>query len=199
VPVGLVMSVQPAIDIDHERVTMTLRPTISRVVDHVDDPSIGLNAAQAGITDPVQSQIPVLAVREMDSVIRLRSGEVAVMGGLMQDSSINQDQGVPPFDRMPIVGALAKSRDNQGSTSELVILLRATIADTPVPDDADSDVYEQFGRDPRPLPTRAHQTRNLPLPTPPDDGDAPEAEPRPGAMSETPKIPDTIHLERKPS
>ena len=76
----------------------------------------------------------MLAVREMDSVIQLHSGEVAVMGGLMQDSSINTDQGVPPFDTIPVVDLLAKSRDNEGTTTELVILLRATIADTPPPD-----------------------------------------------------------------
>ena len=167
VPVGLVMTVQPSIDAEHGRVSMTLRPTISRIVSEVDDPSIGLNAAQAGVTNPVQSQIPVLAVREMDSVIRLHSGEVAVMGGLMQDSSINQDQGIPPFDSMPVVGTLAKSRDNEGTTTELVILLRATIADAPQADSADSDLYEHFGKDPRPLPTRPRRSKPLPLPEPP--------------------------------
>lgn len=167
VPVGLVMTVQPAIDVDHGRVTMTLRPTVSRIVNEVNDPSIGLNAAQAGVTNPVVSQIPVLAVREMDSVIRLHSGEVAVMGGLMQDSSLNQDQGLPPFDSMPLVGTLAKSRDNEGTTTELVILLRATIADAALPDSADSDLYEKFGRDPRPLPTRPIAAKADDLPTPP--------------------------------
>jgi MSHA type pilus biogenesis protein MshL len=152
VPVGLVMTVQPAIDADRGRVTMTLRPTISRVVDQVNDPSIGLNAANAGVSHPVQSQIPVLAVREMDSVLQTNSGEVAIMGGLMQDSSINTDVGVPPFDALPVVGNLAKSRDNTGTTSELVILLRATILNNPPPDNADAELYERYNRDPRPLP-----------------------------------------------
>lgn len=151
VPVGLVMTVQPAINSDSGRITMTLRPTISRVVDRVNDPSIGLNAAYSGNNTTVQSQIPVLAVREMDSVLQLQSGEVAVMGGLMQDSSENQDQGVPPFDTLPLVGNLAKSRDNQGRTSELVILLRATILKNPKPDTADANLYEKYNNDPRPL------------------------------------------------
>ena len=151
VPVGLVMTVQPAINSETGRVTMTLRPTISRVVDRVTDPSIGLNAAYANADTTVQSQIPVLAVREMDSVLQLQSGEVAVMGGLMQDSSENQDQGVPPFDSVPVLGNLAKSRDNQGKTSELVILLRATILKNPSPDEADTSLYRKYNRDPRPL------------------------------------------------
>lgn len=162
VPVGLVMTVQPAIDSDHDRVTMTLRPTISRIVSQVNDPSIGLNAAQAGVDNPVQSQIPVLAVREMDSVIQLHSGEVAIMGGLMQDSSQNTDAGVPGFDTLPGINLLAKSRDNKGATTELVILLRATIADAPLPDLADGDLYHNFNNDPRPLPVPSR------LPTMPD-------------------------------
>lgn len=149
VPVGLVMTVQPAINMKSNRITMTLRPTISRVVDRIADPSIGLNAANAGILDPVQSKIPVLAVREMDSVLQLQSGEVAILGGLMQDSSENQDQGAPPFDDIPLIGELAKSRDNQGKTSELVILLRATIMKNPTPDPADKDLYNRYHNDPR--------------------------------------------------
>ena len=140
VPVGLVMTVQPAIDAEHGHITMTLRPTISRIV------------VQAGVSNPIQSIIPVLAVREMDSVLQINTGEVAIMGGLMQDSSTNTDQGVPPFDALPIVGNLAKSRDNLGTTNELVILLRATILDNPAPDAADTDLYQRYNRDPRPLP-----------------------------------------------
>jgi general secretion pathway protein D len=155
VPVGLVMTVQPAIDSDHDKVTMTLRPSVSRIVDRVDDPSIALNAAEAGVTTTVQSQIPVLAVREMDSVVQLKSGEVAVMGGLMQDSSINTDSGVPGIDTTPIIGDLFKSRDNSGSTSELVVLLRATILDQPQPDEVDADLYGHFGGDPRAFPMPA--------------------------------------------
>ena len=101
----------------------------------------------------------------MDSVIQLHSGEIVVMGGLMQDSSINQDQGVPWADNIPYLGNLFKSRNNQGKTSELVVLLRATIADQPAPDKADVDLYHHYNRDPRPLPLPDNQN----LPDLPDD------------------------------
>ncbi|MDD3030184.1 MAG: secretin N-terminal domain-containing protein [Alphaproteobacteria bacterium] len=157
VPVGLVMTVQPSIDLENNRITMTLRPTISRIVGQVSDPSIGLNAAVAGVTSPVDSQIPVLSVREMDSVIQLSSGEIAIMGGLMQDSSINTDNGVPGLADVSWIGNLFKSRDNEGKTSELVVLLRATISDQPVPHPADDSLYEYYNRDPRPL-AKTHRT-----------------------------------------
>ena len=154
VPVGLVMTVQPSIDLDGQDVTLNLRPTISRVVDRVSDPSIGLNAAQNNITAPVDSKIPVLAVRELDSVLRMHSGEVGVMGGLMQDSSINTEKGIPPFDEVPMAGELARARDNNGTVTELVILLRATISEQPQPDSADTALYNKYNRDPRPLLAR---------------------------------------------
>jgi MSHA type pilus biogenesis protein MshL len=177
VPVGLVMTVQPAINPDSEDITLTLRPTISRVVARVSDPSIGLNAARGNVTTPVDSQIPVLAVRELDSVLRLRSGEVGVMGGLMQDSSLNTDQGVPFFDELPIVGNLARSRDNDGNVSELVILLRATITDQTPPDEADRDLYHRYNKDPRPL------VEPLPEPLPPATAaDQAAVEPEPLAI-----------------
>jgi general secretion pathway protein D len=169
VPVGLVMTVQPAIDADHDRITMTLRPTISRVVTTVDDPSIGLNAAQAGVASPIESQIPVLAVREMDSVLQLHSGEIAVMGGLMQDSSTNTDTGMPPFDTLPVVGNLVKGRDNEGQTTELVILLRATITDGPEPDIGDRELYRHYNNDPRPLPLPPVVSKTPPAPAADDD------------------------------
>lgn len=152
VPVGLVMTVQPAIDETQQDITMTLRPTISRVVDRVKDPSIGLNAAQQKTTVAVDSLVPVLAVREMDSVLRMRSGEVAIMGGLMQDSSQNTDNGVPGLDELPIIGELAKARDDQAKLTELVILLRATVMPRgATPAIADQQLYQIYGRDPRPL------------------------------------------------
>ncbi|MGB4102036.1 MAG: secretin N-terminal domain-containing protein [Alphaproteobacteria bacterium] len=160
VPVGLVMTVQPSIDLDGKAVTLNLRPTISRVVDRISDPSIGLNAAQNKVTAPVDSKIPVLAVRELDSVLRMHSGEVGVMGGLMQDSGINTEKGLPPFDELPVAGELARARDNNGTVTELVILLRATINAQPKPDGADVALYNKYNRDPRPLLAR----ENVPSP-----------------------------------
>jgi len=148
---------------------MTLRPTISRVVGQVDDPSIGLNAAIAGVSTPIHSKVPVLAVREMDSVIQLHSGEIAVLGGLMQDSSINEDKGIPGLADIYALGNLFKSRDNDGKVSELVILLRATISDQPEPEGADSMLYEYYNRDPRPV--KMPQPFLKPTPGNPEEND----------------------------
>lgn len=149
VPVGLVMTVQPAIDPSSGEITLSLRPTISRIVRRVSDPSVSITAAEAGV--PVSSEVPVVEVREMDSVLRLHSGDVAVLGGLMQDHAKNDEEGPPVLDELPVLGALVKSRDESSNVSELVILLRATLAELPAPDAADRDLYTRYHADPRPL------------------------------------------------
>lgn len=157
VPVGFLMTVQPAIDLEKNTVTLNMRPTVSFIVDRVEDPGVKIAAADANVTG-VSSSIPVVAVREMDSVLTIPSGTVAVMGGLMQDSAGNLENGVPFVDETPIVGNLGKSRSDNAKMSELVILLRATIVDNgPKPDEADAELYKKYSRDRRPLPVTYHQ------------------------------------------
>lgn len=152
VPVGFLMTVQPSINQERDEVTLNLRPTVSFIVDRVEDPGIKIAAADANVPE-VSSSIPVVAVREMDSVLTLKSGAVAVMGGLMQDASGNLEKGVPFADEIPIFGNLAKSRTNDSKLTELVILLRATVMDdAPKPDAADEELYQKFNHDRRPLP-----------------------------------------------
>ncbi|MBI3419937.1 MAG: secretin N-terminal domain-containing protein [Proteobacteria bacterium] len=151
VPVGFLMTVQPAIDLDRNEVTLNLRPTVSFIVDRVEDPGIKIAAADANVPE-VSSSIPVVAVREMDSVLTIPSGSVAVMGGLMQDSSGNLEKGVPIADEIPFLGNLVKSRDHSGQLSELVILLKASIVNgAPEPDEQDRDLYKRFIRDRHPM------------------------------------------------
>ena len=152
VPVGFLMTVQPSINQERDEVTLNLRPTVSFIVDRVEDPGVKIAAADANVPE-VSSSIPVVAVREMDSVLTLKSGSVAVMGGLMQDASGNLEKGVPFADEVPIFGNLAKSRSNDSKLTELVILLRATVLnDGPKPDAADEELYHKFNHDRRPLP-----------------------------------------------
>lgn len=190
VPVGFLMTVQPSINPDTRDITLNLRPTVSFIVDRVEDPGVKIAAADAKVPE-VTSSIPVVAVREMDSVLTMKSGSVAVMGGLMQDASGNLEKGIPYVDELPLVGNLAKSRNDTGSISELVILLRATLADSgaPAPDEADRETYHRFAHDRHPLPIKKPATKTLPKAPPieeytseeniAENGEAVSAEPAP--------------------
>ena len=68
-------------------------------------------------------------IRESDSIVRARSGEVVVIGGLMQNSSEDENAGVPGVRRLPILGHLFNQKNQSGIKSELVILLRPVIVE----------------------------------------------------------------------
>lgn len=91
VAVGFVMAVTPQIS-DGNTITLNVRPSITSIVDKVPDPNPDLTIA---------SNIPVIRTREMESILRIDSGNIAVMGGLMEDKLDNADQGVPGFVQNP--------------------------------------------------------------------------------------------------
>jgi MSHA biogenesis protein MshL len=150
VPIGLVMTVQPSINIDREEVALGLRPTISRIARRVNDPAVDLSAAQAGVT--VSSSVPVVEVREMDSVVTVPSGQVVIMGGLMQERMQKSETGIPGAGELPFLGHLFRAQADQLTVTELVIFLKATVVrGNDSVDAADKEVYAKFTRDPRPL------------------------------------------------
>jgi len=118
VPVGFVMSVTPQIS-DSDDVTLNVRPTITRIVDYVKDPNPALVN--------VPSQIPIIQAREMESIMRVASGQVAVMGGLMQDSVDNKKDGIPGLSSIPLVGNLFSYRNENSTKTELVIFMRPVV------------------------------------------------------------------------
>jgi general secretion pathway protein D len=120
VPVGFVMSVTPQID-DTDTVTLNVRPTISRITGYVNDPSPPL--ADAGVVSP----IPEIQTREMESILKVSSGQVAVMGGLMQDSVDNLKDAVPGLSKLPFIGDAFAYRNETSTKSELVIFLRPIV------------------------------------------------------------------------
>lgn len=120
VPVGFVMSVTPQID-EHGVVTMNVRPTISRIIGYAIDPNPDL--ARVG----VQSRVPEIQTRELESMLKVSSGSIAVMGGLMQDSIDNKEDGIPGLQSLPWVGEAFKYKNRTTTKNELVIFLRPVV------------------------------------------------------------------------
>jgi general secretion pathway protein D len=120
VPVGFVMNVTPQIS-EGDMVVLNVRPSISRKIGFVLDPNPALT------TSGVQSQIPVIRTREMESVMRIENGNVAIMGGLMEDTMTNTDDTVPGLNRVPFFGGLFSNRNDDNVRTELVVFLKPTI------------------------------------------------------------------------
>lgn len=147
---GFMMAVMPQIN-SSDAVVLNVRPTIRRRVDSVTDPNPALQNAAT------QNIIPVFETREFDSVLRLQSGQIGVLAGLMQDIVERNDSGIPGIRSIPILGDLLSSRADLSRKTELVIFLRATVIHDP---SLDGDFASFRGQLPgedflsRPNPTR---------------------------------------------
>ncbi len=124
VPVGMVMSVTPQIS-DSNLVSLNIRPTISNIIGYKADPVPKL------INGGFDNLVPELEVREIESTLKLSSGQVAVLGGLIRDRVENVRQGLPWFSRLPLIGTLTSHRDETVAKSELVIFLRPVVVNDP--------------------------------------------------------------------
>ncbi|MBL8420776.1 MAG: secretin N-terminal domain-containing protein [Dechloromonas sp.] len=123
VSVGLVMTVTPQISAG-DAVILNVRPTISSISELKEDPNPSIPAG-------VKNFVPQIRTREIESVMRVNNGEVAVLGGLMEDG-INWKTGrVPILGQLPLVGELFNTRNNAATKSELVIFLRPVIIRDP--------------------------------------------------------------------
>jgi len=119
VSVGLVLSVTPQVG-DTESVILNVRPSISSVVELKEDPNPSIPAG-------VKNFVPQIRTREIESIMRVNNGEVAVLGGLMEDG-INWKTGrVPIIGNIPFLGEAFTTRNNAAVKSELVIFLRPVI------------------------------------------------------------------------
>ena len=117
---GVALDVTPQISGDNN-VTLHIHPSISDVVDQQKTVTIG-TATQ---------EIPLArsTVRETDSIVRAASGQVIVIGGLMQDIINDQNAGTPGFKDVPLLGNLFKHTKKASKKSELVILLKPIVVE----------------------------------------------------------------------
>jgi len=133
VPVGVVMAVTPQIS-DSGVVTLNIRPTVTDDTgQRISDPAVALTQQQIGqgSTNQLSNSVPVIRVREMESMLRLNSGQTAVLGGLMRNRDIEQDNAVPGLSKIPLIGKAFESKRRSYQKSELVIFLRPTIINNP--------------------------------------------------------------------
>jgi len=122
VSVGLVMSVTPQIG-SNGSIILNVRPSISSISGFQIDPNPDLKT--------IENKVPQIQTREIESIMRIQNGEIAVLGGLMEERSDYKTGRVPGASAVPLVGELFSSRNNSTTKSELVIFLRPVIVRDP--------------------------------------------------------------------
>jgi general secretion pathway protein D len=130
VPVGLVMNVTPQIAAEG-MVTLHVRPSITSIGGYKEDPAVSLHAAKQN--SPVKSQVPILQVREFDSMLSIPDQHIAILGGLIRDDQRVGNESVPFLGRIPLLGGLFQYQNRRKKKSELVIFLRPQIVNYTTP------------------------------------------------------------------
>lgn len=115
---GIALDVTPQID-RQGRVTLHIHPSVSQVTDQQKTIEVG-NQTQS---------LPLArsTVRESDSIVYANSGQLIVIGGLMQNTTGEEIASTPVLGDLPLIGQLFRHTRQGAKKSELVILLRPTV------------------------------------------------------------------------
>ncbi len=117
---GIALDVTPEID-EHNNIILHIHPSVSQVAQK--EKTFTLNGQANSL--PLASS----TIQESDDVVRAKSGQFVVIGGLMKEESTDNNAGVPFLSNIPWVGNLFKHKQIIRVKDELVILLKPTIVD----------------------------------------------------------------------
>lgn len=115
---GIALDVTPHIG-DDDEVVLHVHPTITEVEERVKDIGIG--------TAVISLPLAFSTIRETDSIIKAKDGQVVVIGGLMQEKTTSNSAGIPYLSNVPYLGELFKQKKDLTVKTELVILLKPKI------------------------------------------------------------------------
>lgn len=118
---GIALDVTPQIGEGGE-VILHVHPTITEV----SEKTKSVELKDGSLTVPLAFS----TVRETDSIIKAKSGQVVVIGGLMQNKKTNTESGIPYLRDIPYIGAIFGQTRESIVQSELVILIQPKVVDS---------------------------------------------------------------------
>jgi general secretion pathway protein D len=149
--IGVKLNITPAIDLKNNSITLLVTPEMSVEKGEVLDPSIALAEASCvvnicqgdskipGCTDGQikeknglcdlgdANMIPVIEKRTLNTSLKVQSGNVLIIGGLLKEETLTKETGVPFLSSIPLLGILFKSESKEKNITETVIFIKATI------------------------------------------------------------------------
>lgn len=125
--VGVQLEVEPSM-INHDNVTLRVYPQVSNVASWE---SISTGSGVGSATYAV----PKIAVRSLETHLKMQDKEVAMMGGLYSSSKTLQQQRVPILSDLPWIGELFTGKNDVNEIKQLVFFLKVHI----IPPDGDGN------------------------------------------------------------
>ena len=123
---GITFDVTPQISGD-DTVILHIHPSVSLVTEQ--QKNIVLGQTVAGQNNTLTLPLALSTIRESDNVVRAKNGQIIVIGGLMQNSMIEEIAGTPGLSNIPFIGALFRRTQQVARKTELIILLRPIIVE----------------------------------------------------------------------
>lgn len=132
---GIALDVTPSIS-ECNDVTLHIHPTISAVKEEL----------KSLVINDLAQNYPLAAstVRESDSMVRAKNGQMVIIGGLMQDQTEKLKEGIPILKDVPVIGNAFRHTVEKNKKSELVILLRPIVVDKHTWTNTLGDTEERF-------------------------------------------------------
>lgn len=118
---GISLDVTPQIAEDGD-VVLHIHPVVSDVQDQFKNIILG--------NDEFTLPLALRDIRESDSIVRARSGEIVVLGGLMQETVSDTSGKRPLLGDIPIVNTFFKTKNKSKVKTELVILMKPIVVDS---------------------------------------------------------------------
>jgi MSHA type pilus biogenesis protein MshL len=118
---GIIIGIVPYISESGE-ISLTITPITSDLV-RLTTQTFGGDST----TGSVVIDLPTVDIRELNTTVKVRNGQLVIIGGLISSKEQLQDQQVPVLGDVPWLGTLFKRRDKAMTKSELVVLLQPTI------------------------------------------------------------------------
>ena len=117
---GIALDVTPQIDANGS-ILLHIHPSVIETQEQ--EKVVTLNQEQ--IVLPLAQS----TIRESDTIIRASSGEIVVIGGLMQSTTTSEDSKTPLLGDIPFMGNLFKGKRERETKKELIILLKPTVVE----------------------------------------------------------------------
>jgi len=105
--------------LDDNEVILNLVPVTSELLEPIEYRDVGTLGATVGL--------PIVNVREMSTTVRVKNGEMLVIGGLISDVKDSQGEFAPVVGSIPLIKYLFGYEEKTNQKRELIILLKPSI------------------------------------------------------------------------
>ena len=112
--VGIKLDVTPVVNLNDNTIQLNVIPEVSQ---WVRDVVMGNNV------------VPQVSTRRAESTIKIKNGDTMVIGGLIENKSVNDVYEVPLLSKIPLLGKAFRSKTTNNTKTNLIILLTARIID----------------------------------------------------------------------